>query len=129
MPRREAASSAQSGSRHRGLRHLALKTRDLAATERFYVGVLGLRVAFPHRGMLFLETAGGGDLLNFVETRRRFDPRAGGLDHFGLHVPQAEWRKLAARLERAGVAIRGRRGRSAVYVRDSNGYTVELYRD
>lgn len=129
MARREAAPSAQPGTRHRGLRHLALKTRDLAATERFYVGVLGLRVAFPHRGMLFLETAGGGDLLNFVERRRRFDPRGGGLDHFGLHVPRAEWTKLAARLERAGVAIWGRRGRSAVYVRDPNGYTVELYRD
>ncbi len=114
----------------RGLRHLALKTRDLAATERFYVEVLGLRVAFPHRGMLFLETPGsGGDLLNFVETRRAFDPEAGGLDHFGLRVRAAEWRGLLARLEAAGVRIRGRRGRSAVYIRDPNGYTVELYRD
>jgi len=115
--------------RHRGLRHLALRTRDLAATERFYVEVLGLRVAFPHPGMLFLETPGSGDLLNFVEARRAFNPGAGGLDHFGLHVPASQWRSLAARLRRAGVRIRGRRGRSAVYVRDPNGYTIELYRD
>jgi catechol 2,3-dioxygenase-like lactoylglutathione lyase family enzyme len=114
----------------RGLRHLALKTRDLAATERFYVEVLGRRVAFPHRGMLFLETPGGaGDLLNFVQTRRRFDPEAGGLDHFGLQVPRGEWSGLLARLRAAGVRIRGRRGRSAVYIRDPNGYTIELYRD
>ena len=135
----------------RGLRHLALKTRDLAATERFYVEVLGLRVAFPHRGMLFLESSSfvrarnprgpgsgarrartggdGGDLLNFVATRRAFDPEAGGLDHFGLRVPAAEWARLMARLKTSGVRIRGRRGRSAVYIRDPNGYTVELYRD
>lgn len=115
--------------RNRGLRHVALKTRDLAATERFYVGVLGLEVAFPHRGMLFLQTPEGGDLLNFVETRGRFDPEAGGLDHFGLHVPPAEWKKLRGRLETAGVAVRGRRGRTAVYIKDPNGYTVELYCD
>lgn len=113
----------------RGLRHLALKSRDLGATERFYVETLGLRVAFLHRGMLFLETPGSGDLLNFVETRRRFDPRAGGFDHFGLRIPHREWTELAARLRRAGVPIRGRRGRSALYIEDPNGYTVELYRD
>ncbi len=115
--------------RHRGLRHLALRTRDLGATERFYVKLLGLAVAFPHRGMLFLESVDGGDLLNFVETRKRFDSRAGGLDHFGLRIPGAEWRRLRDRLRGAGVRIVGRRGRAALYVEDPNGYTVELYRD
>jgi catechol-2,3-dioxygenase len=113
----------------RGLRHLALKTRDLGATERFYVDVLGLEIAFPHRGMLFLQTPNGQDLLNFIETKKRFDPRAGGLHHFGLHVPPADWRKLLARLRRADVTVQGRRGRVAIYVEDPNGYTVELYRD
>ena len=112
----------------RGLRHIALKARDLGATERFYVDVLGLRVAFAHAGMLFLETPGGNDLLNFVPSRT-FNARAGGLDHFGLQVPKAAWCGLAARLKRARVRIRGRRGRDAVYIRDPNGYTVELYRD
>ena len=114
---------------NRGLRHVALRTVDLARTERFYVDVLGLRIAFPHRGMLFLETPGGEDLLNFVETRRRFDPAAGGLDHFGLHVPRGRWKQLCARVTRAGVKIRGRRGRTAIYIEDPNGYTVELYCD
>jgi catechol 2,3-dioxygenase-like lactoylglutathione lyase family enzyme len=113
----------------RGLRHVALRSRDLRATERFYVDVLGLRVAFPSQGMLFLETPGGGDLLNFVATRRAFDAAAGGLDHLGLRVPPAGWRAAMARLRRARVRIEGRRGRVAVYVRDPNGYTVELYRD
>ena len=67
--------------------------------------------------------------LNFVGIRGRLDARAGGLDHFGLRVPAAEWRRLSARLRRAGVRIVGRRERSAVYIEDPNGYTVELYRD
>jgi catechol 2,3-dioxygenase-like lactoylglutathione lyase family enzyme len=113
----------------RGLRHLALKTRDLRATERFYIDVLGLKRAFPHDGMLFLETAGGQDLLNFVGTRARFDPGAGGFDHFGLHFSRAEWTKICARVKGARVRIRGRRGNSAIYIEDPNGYTVELYCD
>ena len=111
------------------LRHLALKSHDLGATERFYLDVLGFEVAFPHEGMLFLQTPGGDDLLNFVATRAAFDPAAGGLDHFGLRVPGVRWRSTLAALRRADVAIRGRRGRDAVYIKDPNGYTVELYRD
>jgi catechol 2,3-dioxygenase-like lactoylglutathione lyase family enzyme len=111
------------------LRHLALKSRDLTATERFYVDLLGLRIAFPHRGMLFLETPGEDDLLNFVQTRGTVAADAGGFDHFGVHLPRGEWRKVCERLKRAGVRVRGRRGRSAIYVEDPNGYTVELYCD
>ncbi len=112
-----------------GLRHIALKTRDLARTRRFYVDVLGLEIAFPHRGMLFLQTPGGDDLLNFVATRETFSPNGGGFDHFGIHVPRERWKTLQERLKREGVAITGRRGRSAVYIEDPNGYSVELYCD
>ncbi len=112
-----------------GLRHLALWSKDLAATERFYVDVLGLEIAFPHKGMLFLQTPHGDDVLNFIETKKRFTPSAGGLHHFGFHVPTSEWREVLARLRRAGVPVRGRRGRAAVYIEDPNGYTVELYKD
>jgi catechol 2,3-dioxygenase-like lactoylglutathione lyase family enzyme len=111
------------------LRHLALLTRDLAGTERFYTEILGLQRAFDHEGMLFLRTPGRDDLLNFVATRRPFDPAGGGLDHFGLHLTAARWRTVRERLRRAGVKINGRRGRSAVYIEDPNGYTVELYID
>ena len=76
-----------------------------------------------------MSTPAGDDLLNFVETRKAVHPKAGGFDHFGFHVPGARWTKTLAALRRAGVRIRGRRGRWAVYMRDPNGYTVELYRD
>ena len=111
------------------LRHLALKTRDLKATKRFYVEMLGLREAFPHPGMLFLKTPGGGDLLNFVGVRRRVDSRAGGLDHFGFYVGERRLAALRKRLKAAVVKVVGRRGRWSIYIKDPNGYTVELYAD
>ena len=111
------------------LRHVALKSRDLTATERFYIDVLGLEIAFPHRGMIFLQTPGGGDLLNFIATRETVDPKRGGFDHIGLHFPRDEWRKVCERVKRAGVRVQGRRDRSAIYIEDPNGYTVELYCD
>ena len=113
----------------RGLRHLALLSRNIDKTERFYTDVLGLEVAFREHGMTFIATPKGDDLLNFVGTDKRFDPAAGGLDHFGLSVPAAAWQKTLARLKEHGVAIDGRRGQHAVYIRDPNGYMVELYRD
>jgi catechol 2,3-dioxygenase-like lactoylglutathione lyase family enzyme len=111
------------------LRHLALRTRDVEETRRFYVEHLGLREAFTHPGMLFLESPGGQDLLNFIEARKPFDPAAGGLDHFGIHVPPRRVPALQKRLKTAGVKVVGRRGRSSIYVKDPNGYTLELYVD
>ncbi len=74
----------------RGVRHIALKTTDLDATERFYIDVLGFEHMFPDDGMLFLQTPSGGDILNFIGTEERFDPSAGGFDHFGIHVLESD---------------------------------------
>ena len=111
------------------LRHIALKTRDLEKTRRFYVDHLGLRESFTHPGMLFLETPRGQDLLNFIEVRQRIDPNAGGFDHFGIHVAPHGFAALQKRLKAARVKVVGRRGRSSIYIKDPNGYTVELYSD
>jgi hypothetical protein len=50
--RRRVPSSGSSSRYHwrmsRGLRHLALRTRDLPRTEQFYRDVIGLRRAFNH---------------------------------------------------------------------------------
>jgi catechol 2,3-dioxygenase-like lactoylglutathione lyase family enzyme len=67
--------------------------------------------------------------LNFIATRGTVEPKGGGFDHIGLHFPRAEWRKVCERVKRAGVRVQGRRDRSAIYIEDPNGYTVELYCD
>ena len=48
-------------------------------------------------------------------------------DHFGLHFTRPGLRRVRERVKRAGVPVVGRRGRSATYIRDPNGYTAELY--
>ena len=112
-----------------GLRHLSLKTVDLEQTERFYTEVLGLRVAFRHRGMVFLRSAGAQDLLDFCQVAEPFDPEAGGLDHFGVHVSREQFRALRERVKAEGVKVVGRRGRWGLYFKDPNGYTIEIYAD
>jgi catechol 2,3-dioxygenase-like lactoylglutathione lyase family enzyme len=112
-----------------GLRHLSLKTLDLRETERFYTEVLGLQVAFRHRGMVFLKSPGQEDLLDFCLVSQSFDPEGGGLDHFGVHVEREAFRALRERLRAAGVKVVGRRGRWGLYFKDPNGYTVEIYAD
>jgi catechol 2,3-dioxygenase-like lactoylglutathione lyase family enzyme len=113
----------------RGLRHVALRTRDLAKTERFYVDVLGMEVAFrvPPK-MIFLRTSGSDDLINFVRSSKR-TVRNQGFDHMGFRVSKPGLKRLEKILKEQRVPIEGRRGRSALYIRDPNGYSIEYYCD
>jgi catechol-2,3-dioxygenase len=112
-----------------GLRHIALRARDLETTEKFYTGVLGLKVAFRHPpSMIFLRTPGTSDLLNFVRSGKR-PSGTQGLEHLGFKVTPAGLRRLEKKLNRHGVAIEGRRGKSAIYISDPNGYQIEYYCD
>jgi len=113
----------------RGLSHIALKSRDLKKTEDFYLKVLGLKVAFRHPpSMIFLTTPGSGDLLNFVKTSKRSSGNQ-GLEHIGFKVSAAALKRLERRLDEQGVTIEGRRGDSAFYITDPNGYQIEFYCD
>ncbi len=112
-----------------GLRHIALKTRDLKKTEAFYVGILGLKIAFRHPpSMIFLTTPGGGDLLNFVRSGKAPSGNQ-GLEHIGFQTTAAGLKHLEQNLKLHGVAIEGRRGKDAVYITDPNGYQIEFYCD
>jgi catechol 2,3-dioxygenase-like lactoylglutathione lyase family enzyme len=67
-----------------GLCHVALYTRDLAAAERFYVGLLGMRVEWrPDESNVYLTS--GSDNLALHRASEGFDPAADQLlDHVGL---------------------------------------------
>ncbi len=85
----------------KGLSHIALKVRDLKKTEDFYVGILGLKVAFRHPpSMIFLTTPGSGDLLNFVKTAQRVNsqprPRT-----FRLQSHQRGTEKARSKIQKA----------------------------
>ena len=112
-----------------GLRHVALRVRDLKQTEAFYVGVLGFQVAFRHPpSMLFLRTPGANDLLNFVKSNQPLAKNQ-GLEHIGFKVTAAGLKRMEKKLKASGVSIEGRRGRSAFYISDPNRYQIEFYCD
>ena len=113
----------------KGLSHIALKVRNLKKTEDFYVGVLGLKVAFRHPPqMIFLTTPGSGDLLNFVKDSQRASGNQ-GLEHIGFKVSAAGLKRMENILKDKDIAIEGRRGKSAFYISDPNGYQIEYYCD
>jgi len=113
----------------KGLSHIALKVRDLKKTEEFYIGVLGMKVAFRHPPtMIFLTTPGSGDLLNFVKSSQRRRANQ-GLEHLGFKVTAAALKRMEQNCQEHGVAIEGRRGKSAIYISDPNGYQIEYYCD
>jgi catechol 2,3-dioxygenase-like lactoylglutathione lyase family enzyme len=70
-----------------GLRHVALRVRDLAAMERFFVGLLGYRVEWrPDGENVYLVRRGDNIALHQV-------PEAAGpglLDHLGLLVERPD---------------------------------------
>src|SRR5258708_10205574 len=111
----------------KGLRHIALKSRDLKKTEEFYIGVLGCKVAFRHPpSMIFLTTPGSGDLLNFVKSAARTSGTQ-GLEHIGFKMTAAQLKKMERTLKERGVKIADRRGKDAFYFFDPNGYQIESY--
>ena len=112
-----------------GLLHIALLTRDLKKTERFYTEVLGLKVAFRvPPNMVFLRSPKSQDLLNFVGTKKRISPHD-TLQHFGFKTTKAGLASLEKKLKENAIEIAGRRGKHAIYFRDPNGYTIEYYCD
>lgn len=112
-----------------GLRHIALKTRDLKKTERFYTKILGLKIAFRvPPNMIFLRTPGGNELLNFVKTTKKIAADH-PLHHFGFKVTKSGLRAIERRLQSEGIEIEDRRGKTAVYFTDPNGYCIEYYCD
>ena len=112
-----------------GLSHVALKSRDLKKTEEFYTGILGLKIAFRHPpNMLFLTTPGSNDLINFVKSSARLSGIQ-SLEHIGFKVTPAGLKSAEKALKAHGVNIDGRRGKTAIYFTDPNGYQLEYYCD
>ena len=115
--------------RVRGLRHLALKVRDVRAAARFYAETFGMRVVWePDPQNVYLSS--GADNLALHE-----DPGAapgGALDHLGFVVAAPEDVHAAAaalRARRVPIAhepARHRDGSVSCYCRDPDGNLVQI---
>jgi catechol 2,3-dioxygenase-like lactoylglutathione lyase family enzyme len=117
-----------------GLYHLHLIVRDLERSLAFYRDVFGLEEQFRDGpNMVFLRTPGASDLITLNE-----DPaeaanagQNGGVGHFGFKLAPGEDLDAAiADVVRAGGTLVRRSApaerRSYAYVRDPDGYLLEL---
>jgi len=114
--------------------HLALKSRDLAETRRFYHGMLGLEVAGFREGELVAFRLQDGFVLRFDFTEEAFTPA--GLSYFGLELPSfADVDTWFGRLKGRVPIVRDLRPRFAdrpgpygFLLRDPDGYVVKLFK-
>jgi catechol 2,3-dioxygenase-like lactoylglutathione lyase family enzyme len=112
-----------------GLRHVALRVRDLAGAERFFVEVLGYRVEWrPDPENVYLALRGDNVALHRVDAA----PGAGMLDHVGVLVARAEDVDLwAGHLDAVGAKLLARPrthrdGARSLYLEGPEGLVVQI---
>lgn len=125
--------------------HIVLRIRDIAVSLRFYEDLLRLEVIgrdeYASGARPFLSVRVGGQLVDLWPDQS-YDPelgtRAGGLFHFCVRVDNDLETEVLPELHRAGIeileeapAVRfGATGYGkSIYVRDPDGYMVELKED
>ncbi|MET0070974.1 MAG: VOC family protein [Candidatus Thiodiazotropha sp.] len=118
--------------RHLGMSHVALNVREMAASEHFYVDLLGMEVEWrPDPDNLYLSS-GSDNLALHKAPVGEFDEAAQRLDHIGFFLPDPEavdaW---YAHLQAAGVRMRNaprthRDGARSFYCFDPDGTTVQI---
>jgi catechol 2,3-dioxygenase-like lactoylglutathione lyase family enzyme len=113
----------------RGLRHLALKVRDVRAAARFYGETFGMRIVWePDAENVYLSS--GSD--NLALHQDAHAAPGGALDHLGFLVATAADVHAAAELLRArGVPIarepaEHRDGSVSCYCRDPDGNLIQV---
>lgn len=122
----------------RGVHHLALLSRDVETTIRFYQGLLEfpLTELFENRDYQgsthFFFDIGHGNLLAFFDfPGLDLGPYAevlGGLHHLAISVTPERWEHLRDNLARAGVPTTELSG-SSLYFQGPDGERLELIKD
>lgn len=116
-----------------GIDHVVLRVRDQAASQRFYVDVLGCTVARINERISLIHLRFGDQLIDLVPGSAPA-PEGAGMDHLCLSIECDDVGKLADELVRRGVTLDGKVSDRfgaygtgpSVYIRDPDGYRVEL---
>jgi catechol 2,3-dioxygenase-like lactoylglutathione lyase family enzyme len=114
-----------------GLDHLVLHVRDQAASERFYVDVLGCTLDHVNKPISLVQLRFGDHLIDLLPGARA---EGGGLDHFCLSIRCGDLGRVRDELRARGVTVDGdvvpRRGAfgsgPSLYIQDPDGYRIEL---
>ncbi|MEW6325263.1 MAG: VOC family protein [Nitrospirota bacterium] len=119
-----------------GLRHLALRVTDMAASRAFYEGLFGMKVVWePDPKNVYLSSGADNLALHQIEPADQADFRPGRgqlLDHLGFIVSSpADVEQWHDYLRQAGAPIlkpptRHRDGSVSCYVADPDGNSIQF---
>lgn len=125
-----------------GMDHIVLRVRDLKRSIRFYRTVLGLDVEHRQPRLGLVHIRAGAQLIDLVDLKGKLGrmggaapKRRGGrnMDHVALRIARFAPKRLAAHLERHGIAMPepglrfGADGVGpSVYIADPDGNVIEL---
>lgn len=122
----------------RGVHHVALLSSDVERTVRFYHGVLEFPLIelFENRDYRgsnhFFFDIGNGNALAFFDFPDlglgAYAEVIGGLHHLAISVEPAQWARLRAKLDAAGVEYK-LESEVSLYFRDPDGVRLELIAD
>ena len=117
------------------LDHVVLRVRDPGVSERFYTEILGLTVDHVNAPIHLIHLRGGRHLIDLLPLAPgEAEPPGARMDHVCLSLRCDDLAAAVRYLSERGVTIEGemvdRRGAfgvgPSVYVRDPDGYKIEL---
>ena len=118
---------------NRGLRHLALRVRDVSRAVEFYTRVFGMRLVWqPDEDNAYLSSGCDNLALHRTSRPEGGDADAGPLDHLGFIVPaladlETGWRwAQAEHLDIVHPLTRHRDDSVSFYIRDPDGNVIQL---
>jgi len=119
-----------------GLDHVVLRVRDQAASQRFYMDVLGCTLDHVNAQVHLVQLRFGEQLIDLLPADPAAAPPApgSGMDHFCLSIQCDDLAHVAGEIRARGAQVVGdvvqRRGAygtgPSIYIRDPDGYQVEL---
>lgn len=118
-----------------GLDHVVFRVRDQAASQKFFVDVLGCTLDHVNERISLVHLRFGEHYIDLLPaTAEAPATPAGGVDHVCLSIRCEDLAAVAAALRARGVALEGdvvqRRGAygtgPSLYIRDPDGHVIEL---
>ena len=112
----------------RGIYEVAIRVKDLAKAEPFYLEVLDLEIGIrdSKRNWLFLRAGGEAGMIVLQEDKTDWP-----LQHFAFTVDEADIERAAEMLRARGVKVEGPvihqwMPAKSIYFRDPDGHDLEL---
>ena len=109
-----------------GIDHVVLHVRDLERAKKFYIELLGFKVAHESSWQSFLSC--GSQQVALFEMRDNGEIHAGDeMNHMALRLDTGEYEDVKATLEAAGVEVHGRPGDDrCIYFDDPDGHHLQV---